>query len=60
MEEEKEKLEKTKEKLEKIKEKLERIPLEKMRGRVIIFNAEKSEFAKNLNLAKRGDYTQKK
>ena len=41
-------------------EKLEKIPMEKMRGRVIIFDSEKSEFAKNLHLSKKGDYTQKK
>ena len=40
-------------------EKLEKIQLEKLRGRVIILNAEQSEFAKNLKLLKKGDYTQK-
>lgn len=39
--------------------KLERVPLEKLRGRVIIFNPEESEFAKNLHIAKAGDYVQK-
>ncbi len=40
-------------------EKLERIHLEKLRGRVIIFNPEESEFAKNLHITKAGDYIQK-
>lgn len=41
-------------------EKMEKIQLEKLRGRVIIFNSEQSEFAKSLGLTKKGDYTQKK
>ena len=44
----------------KKEEKLGKIILEKMRGRVIILNPEKSEFAKNLHLDKKGDYNQKK
>ncbi len=40
-------------------EKLEKIQSDKIRGRVIIFNAEQSEFAKNLNLDKKADYFQK-
>ncbi|MEM3113194.1 MAG: hypothetical protein QXI33_02100 [Candidatus Pacearchaeota archaeon] len=40
--------------------KLNKIIMEKLRGRVIIFDHEKSEFAKNLHLNKNGDYIQKK
>ena len=43
----------------KKRETLEKINAEKLRGRVMIFDAEKSEIAKNLKLAKKGDYTQK-
>ena len=39
---------------------LEKISVDKLRGRVIIINAEESEFAKKLNLPKKGDYNQKK
>ena len=41
-------------------EKLEKFQLDKLRGRVIIFNSQESEFAKSLGLTKKGDYTQKK
>ncbi|MBS3092436.1 hypothetical protein J4466_03385 [Candidatus Pacearchaeota archaeon] len=51
--------EKIDEKPTKKMKKLEKIPLEKLRGRVIIFNPEESEFAKNLNITKAGDYIQK-
>ena len=48
-------------KIEKKKiEKFEKIQMEKLKGRVIIFNPEQSEFAKNLNLNKKADYIQKK
>ena len=40
--------------------KLETIESEKIRGRIIIFNPDKSEFAKNLNIDKPGDYIQPK
>lgn len=40
-------------------ERLEKHHLDKLRGRVIIFNPEESEFAKKLNLSKKGDYSQK-
>ncbi len=40
-------------------EKLEKISNDKLKGRVIIINPENSEFAKNLNLHKKGDYMQK-
>lgn len=43
-----------------IPDKLDKIPDEKIRGRIIIFNAEKSEFAKNLKIEKPGDYVEKK
>jgi len=43
-----------------IPEKLDKIQDEKIRGRIIIFNAEKSEFAKNLKITKPGDYIEKK
>lgn len=46
--------------VKKTEVKLEKFQLDKLRGRVIIFNPEGSEFAKNLNLTKKGDYTQKK
>jgi len=42
------------------KEEIEKIPTEKIRGRVIIFDSEKSEIAQNLKLGKKGDYAQKK
>ena len=38
---------------------LEKISVDKLRGRVIIINAEKSEVAGKLNLKKKGDYSQK-
>ena len=47
------------EKKSKKAEKLEKIQMEKIRGRIIIFNPEESEFAKHLNLSKKGDYAQK-
>jgi len=43
----------------KVDTKLEKVQLDKLKGRVIIINPENSEFAKNLNLSKKGDYTQK-
>jgi RNA polymerase subunit RPABC4/transcription elongation factor Spt4 len=46
-------------KAKKNESKMEKIQLDKLRGRVIIFNPEESEFAKNLNLIKKADYTQK-
>lgn len=61
-EDEENNIEETKELVEKpVKkiEKLEKVHLEKLRGRVIIFNPEESEFAKNLNITKAGDYVQK-
>ena len=33
---------------------------DKIKGRIVIFNAEKSEFAKNLKIDKSGDYIEKK
>ena len=39
---------------------LEKIESDKIRGHIIIFDSENSEFAKNLELNKQGDYTQKK
>ena len=45
---------------EKKKSDLEKIQTEKVRGRVIVVNPEKSEVAKNLKLDKKADYTQKK
>ena len=59
MAEEKEKQENKEKQKPKKAEKLERIPTDKIRGRVIIFDPENSEFSKNLELDKRGDYTQK-
>jgi len=50
--------EKIKEKKEK-KEELKKIQLDSLRGRVIIFDPEKSEFAKNLKLKERAEYIQK-
>lgn len=53
--------EETETKVEKKKvEKLEKIQMDKLKGRVIIFNPEQSEFAKSLNLTKKADYIQKK
>jgi RNA polymerase subunit RPABC4/transcription elongation factor Spt4 len=43
----------------KKQDKLDRVVMEKLKGRVIIFNPEESEFAKNLKLVKKGDYVQK-
>ena len=40
-------------------DKLEKIHDEKIRGRIIIFNSKESEFAKNLNISKIGDYVEK-
>ena len=51
-------MEKTEEKKKRVE--IERIPLERIRGRIIIINPEESEFAKNLDLKKRGDYFKKK
>jgi len=42
------------------KKELKKIENEKIKGRVIIFNPEKSELAKNLKIAEEGDYVQKK
>jgi RNA polymerase subunit RPABC4/transcription elongation factor Spt4 len=39
---------------------LEKIENNKIRGRVIIINPDKSEFAKNLGLTEKGDYFKKK
>jgi len=39
---------------------LERITMEKIKGRIIIFDAKNSEFAKKLNIEKPGDYVEKK
>jgi len=41
------------------KEELKKIHLDNIRGRVIIFDPEKSEFAKNLKLKERAEYVQK-
>ncbi len=41
-------------------EKLEKIPMDKLRGRVIILNPEESEFSKRLSLTKKGDFFKKK
>ncbi|HLD98479.1 MAG TPA: hypothetical protein VI815_04080 [Candidatus Nanoarchaeia archaeon] len=46
--------------VKKTSKKLEKHILEKIKGRVIIINAEESEFAKNLNIKEKGDYNQKK
>jgi len=43
----------------KKQEELKKITHDKIRGKVIIFNPEKSEFAKNLNLKEKGEYSQK-
>ena len=43
----------------KLPDKLEKIQDEKIRGRIIIFNSEKSEIAKNLGIKNIGDYTEK-
>ena len=48
-----------KEERQKTNEKIEKIQHDKIRGRVVIFDPEKSEFAKNLKLNKKGDYIQK-
>lgn len=40
-------------------EELKKIQLDNIRGRVIIFDAENSEFAQKLKLKERGEYTQK-
>ncbi len=47
-------------KIANIPEKIDKIQDEKIRGRIIIFNVKESEFAKNLNLVKVGDYIEKK
>jgi RNA polymerase subunit RPABC4/transcription elongation factor Spt4 len=39
---------------------LEKITTSTIRGRVVILNPEESEFAKNLNLKKKGDYQKAK
>jgi hypothetical protein len=39
---------------------LEKIELNKIRGRVIVLDPEKSEFAQNLGLNKKADYKKKK
>ena len=45
--------------VKKRSDKIEKIQTDKIRGRVVILNEEKSEFAKNLKLEKKGDYIQK-
>ena len=47
-------------KIANIPDKIDKIQDEKIRGRIIIFNVKESEFAKNLNLVKVGDYIEKK
>lgn len=44
----------------KKKEELEKIPVDRLRGRIVILNPEESEFAKNLKFNKKGDYFKKK
>jgi hypothetical protein len=44
----------------KLPDKLDKISDEKIRGRIIVFNPEKSEFAKNLSIKEAGDYVEKK
>ncbi len=39
---------------------LEKVETTTLRGRVIVFEPEKSEFAKNLGLNKKADYKKKK
>ncbi|MEK6873378.1 MAG: hypothetical protein AABW91_00900 [Nanoarchaeota archaeon] len=52
-------MEEEKSKEKKKKEELKKIQLDNLRGRVIIFDPEKSEFAKNLKLKEKAEYTQK-
>ena len=58
--EEVEKVNSNTEKIANIPDKIDKIQDEKIRGRIIIFNPKESEFAKNLNLVKAGDYIEKK
>jgi hypothetical protein len=56
---------KTEEKVEekpkkKKREELEKFPKDRLRGRIVILNPEESEFAKNLEFNKKGDYFKKK
>ena len=44
----------------KKKAEIEKIPVDRLRGRVVIINPEESEFAKNLKFHKKGDYFKKK
>jgi RNA polymerase subunit RPABC4/transcription elongation factor Spt4 len=41
-------------------EDIPKFPVDGIRGRIIVFNPEKSEFAKNFKLLKKGDYFKKK
>lgn len=59
-EKEKNNIEKKEKEKPNLPKKLENINSEKIKGRIVIFDAENSEFAKNLKLEKAGDYTQKK
>ncbi|PIN94886.1 hypothetical protein COU53_01885 [Candidatus Pacearchaeota archaeon CG10_big_fil_rev_8_21_14_0_10_30_48] len=58
--EEVEKVNSNTEKIANIPDKIDKIQDEKIRGRIIVFNPKESEFAKNLNLVKAGDYIEKK
>ena len=60
MEKNNEKQEKVEKEKPNLPKKLENITSEKIKGRIVIFDPENSEFAKNLKLDKVGDYTQKK
>ena len=44
----------------KLPKELKRISDTKIKGRIIIFNPENSEFAKNLDIKEPGDYVEKK
>ncbi|MAG07600.1 hypothetical protein CMI46_02185 [Candidatus Pacearchaeota archaeon] len=52
--------EKVEEKPKKKREELEKFPKDRLRGRIVILNPEESEFAKNLEFGKKGDYFKKK
>jgi len=58
--EEVEKVNSNTKKIANIPDKIDKIQDEKIRGRIIVFNPKESEFAKNLNLVKAGDYIEKK
>ena len=62
MAENKEEKEEKKQEQEKpnLPKELEKIESDKIRGHIIIFDPKNSEFSKNLELNKQGDYTQKK